>query len=65
VGGACGRHGRTEKSVQGFGGESPKERHNSEDRRWGDEIRMDLCEIGWGNVERIQLAQDRAGGGLL
>jgi hypothetical protein len=20
---------------------------------------MDLCEIGWGNVERIQLAQDR------
>jgi hypothetical protein len=32
VGGACGTHGRGEKSVQGFGGEGPKERDNSEDR---------------------------------
>jgi hypothetical protein len=28
-------------------------------RRWEDEIKMDLREIGWGNVECIQLAQDR------
>jgi hypothetical protein len=28
-------------------------------RRWGDGIRMDLREIGWGSVESIQLAQDR------
>jgi hypothetical protein len=28
-------------------------------RRWEDEIRMDLREIGWGSVEWIQLAQDR------
>jgi hypothetical protein len=27
--------------------------------RWEDEIRMDLRKIGWGNVEWIQLAQDR------
>jgi hypothetical protein len=27
--------------------------------RWGDWIRMDLREIGWGSVEWIQLAQDR------
>jgi hypothetical protein len=27
--------------------------------RWEDGIRMDLREIGWGSVERIQLAQDR------
>jgi hypothetical protein len=27
-------------------------------RRWEDEIRMDLREIGWESVEWIQLAQD-------
>jgi transcription termination factor 2 len=27
-------------------------------RRWKDEIRMDLREIGWGSVDWIQLAQD-------
>jgi hypothetical protein len=34
-------------------------------RRWEDEIRMNLREIGWGCVEWIQLVQDRAGDGLL
>jgi hypothetical protein len=28
-------------------------------RRWGDGIRMDLREIGWGSLEWIHLAQDR------
>jgi hypothetical protein len=28
-------------------------------RRWKDEIRKDLREIGWGSVAWIQLAQDR------
>jgi hypothetical protein len=28
-------------------------------RRWEDGIRMDLRDIGWGSVDRIQLAQDR------
>jgi hypothetical protein len=28
-------------------------------RRWEDGIRMALREIGWGNVDWIQLAQDR------
>jgi hypothetical protein len=27
--------------------------------RWEDGIRMDLREIGWGNVDCIQLAQDK------
>jgi hypothetical protein len=27
--------------------------------RWGDGTRMDLWEIGWENVEWVQLAQDR------
>jgi hypothetical protein len=28
-------------------------------RRWVDNIRMDLVEVGWGNVDWIGLAQDR------
>jgi hypothetical protein len=28
-------------------------------RRWVDNIRMDLGEVGWGDVDRIRLAQDR------
>jgi hypothetical protein len=28
-------------------------------RRWVDNIRMDLVEVGWGNVDWICLAQDR------
>jgi hypothetical protein len=28
-------------------------------RRWVDNIRMDLGELGWGDVDWIDLAQDR------
>jgi hypothetical protein len=28
-------------------------------RRWADNIRMDLGEIGWGGVDWIDLAQDK------
>jgi hypothetical protein len=28
-------------------------------RRWEDNIRMDLGEIGWGGIDWIDLAQDR------
>jgi hypothetical protein len=28
-------------------------------RRWVNNIRMDLLEIGWGDVDWIDLAQDR------
>jgi hypothetical protein len=28
-------------------------------RRWVDNTRMDLGEVGWGDVDRIGLAQDR------
>jgi hypothetical protein len=28
-------------------------------RRWVDNIKMDLLEIGWGGVDWISLAQDR------
>jgi hypothetical protein len=36
-----------------------KRPHGRPRRRWEDEIRMDLREIGWGGVDWIQLAQDR------
>jgi hypothetical protein len=28
-------------------------------RRWVDNIRMDVGDVGWGDVDRIGLAQDR------
>ena len=28
-------------------------------RRWGDDITMDLQEIGWGGVGKIDLTQNR------
>jgi hypothetical protein len=28
-------------------------------RRWKDNIRMDLAEVGWGDVDWIGMAQDR------
>jgi hypothetical protein len=30
-------------------------------RRWVDNIRMDLVEVGWGDVDWVGLAQDRDG----
>jgi hypothetical protein len=37
-------------------GKRPLERAR---RRWVDDIRMDLGEVGWGDVDWISLAQDR------
>jgi hypothetical protein len=37
-------------------GKGPPERHR---RRWEDNIRMDLREIGWRGMDWIDLAQDR------
>jgi hypothetical protein len=34
-------------------------------RRWEDNIKIDLREIGFWDVDSIHLAQDRTGGGLL
>jgi hypothetical protein len=34
-------------------------------RRWVDNIKMDLREIGWDSVDWVDLAQDRDSGGLL
>jgi hypothetical protein len=34
-------------------------------RKWVDNIKMDLREIGWDGVGWIKLAQNRSSGGLL
>jgi hypothetical protein len=34
-------------------------------RRWVNNIKIDLREIGWDGVDWIEMAQDRASGGLL
>jgi hypothetical protein len=49
VGGACGTHGRGEKSVQGFGGKVRRKETTWKTKAWvGKGIRMDLREIGLG-----------------
>jgi hypothetical protein len=50
-----------ERCIQGFGwgipqGKSPFGRPR---RRWEENIKMDLREVGWGYIDWIDLAQDR------
>jgi hypothetical protein len=64
AGGAWGIHGRRQKVVQGFGGKARrKETTWKTRRRWKDDIRNDLGEIGWGSgFSWLRIA---TGGGLL
>jgi hypothetical protein len=57
MGGACSSDGRRERRVQ-VGkpeGYSPLGRLR---RRWEDNIKMDLQEVGYGNMDWIELAED-------
>jgi hypothetical protein len=66
VGGACGTHGRGEKSVEGFGGKARRKRPLGRPRRrWEDGIRMDLREIGLGVWFGFYWLRTGTGGGLL
>jgi hypothetical protein len=60
MGKTCSTHVRGEEIVQGYGGRArwngPLERAR---RRWENEIRMDIGEIGLGDVDWIRLAEDR------
>jgi hypothetical protein len=60
MGGACSANGEKRNAYRVLVGEPegkrPLERRR---RRWADNIRMDLGEVGWGDVEWIGLAQDR------
>jgi hypothetical protein len=66
VGRACGTHGRREKRVLGFGGKARRKRPLERPRRrWEDEIKMDLKEIGWGGWSGFIWLRIGTVGGLL
>jgi hypothetical protein len=54
------RMGLEEECIQGFGGKARrKETTRKTKRRWENNIKMDLREIGGGGMDWIDLAQDR------
>ena len=59
--GSCSTCGGGKKCIWGFFKGNWKERDHLEEVGWGweDTIKMDLKELGWGNVGWIILAQDR------
>jgi len=57
--GTCSRYGGQERCIQNLLGRSNgRGPFGRITRRWEDNIKMDLQEVGWGNV-CIPLAQDR------
>jgi hypothetical protein len=60
MGGPCSTNGEKRNAyrllVGKLGGKRPLGRPR---RKWVDNIRMDLGEVGWGDVDWIGLAQDR------
>jgi len=60
IGGACSAYGGGERRVQGFSGKSGGKRPLGRPRRrWDDNIKMDLQEVGCGGMDWIELVQDR------
>jgi hypothetical protein len=60
MGGACGALGGGEGCIQHFGGRPEGRRPLGRPRRrWEDNIKMDLREIGFDDVDWIHWAQDR------
>jgi hypothetical protein len=60
MGGACGTYGGGEGCIQHFSWEAWREETLGKPRRrWEDNIKMDLREIVFGDVDWIHLAQDR------
>jgi hypothetical protein len=61
VGRACGTHGREGRKVYKVLVRNPEGKRplGRPRRKWEDGIRMDLGEIGMGDVDWIRLAQDR------
>jgi hypothetical protein len=62
MGGACSTNGGEEELVWIIGGKSrEKETLERPRHRWVDNVRMNLGEVGWGDVDWVGLAQDRNG----
>jgi hypothetical protein len=51
--------GGKEKCIQGFGGKARRKPLGRFTRKWEDNIKMDLREMGWACMDCIHLAQDR------
>ena len=60
MGGACSTYGGEEMRIQGFGEETEGKRSLGRPmRRWEDNIKMDLQEVGCEGMDWIDLAQNR------
>ena len=60
MGGPCSVNRGEERRIQGFGGEtSGKEPLGRPRRRWKNNIKMDLQEVGCEGMDWIELAGDR------
>jgi hypothetical protein len=59
MGGSCSAYGREERRVHGFGGKPEGKRPLGRPwRRWEDNIKIDLQEVGCGGMDWIGLVQD-------
>jgi len=63
MGGACSTYGGEERCMQGLWWEKPNGKRplGRSGHRWEDSIKMDLQEMGWVDMNWIDLAQDRDG----
>jgi hypothetical protein len=59
MGGACGAHGEVRGAYSILVGRPEGRRQLGRPRRRWEDIKMDLREIGFGDVDWIHLAQDR------
>jgi hypothetical protein len=60
MGGACSTNGKKRKAYRLLAGKPEGRRPLGRPRRrWLDNIKMDIGEIGWGGVDWIGLAQER------
>ena len=60
MGWACSAYGGEERCIQGLVGKPEGKRPLGRPRRrWEDNIKMDLQEVGYGGMDWIKLAQDR------
>jgi len=59
MGGPCRTYGGEERYIQGFGGKPERKRSlGRPKRRWEDNAKLNVQEVGCGGIDWIELAQD-------